>query len=129
MSAVTHDGIDTGFNENRQQRANRRDALVKLRQLTRMECTAEMIESAEANGAAESTLDALRRERWKRNYMTVVGVAYQERHELRTEVERIAESGDSPVFMAIQSARERFRNGLEERDDVGWTSSDLRVNG
>jgi hypothetical protein len=129
VSAVTRDRIDSGYSDERQERANRNDALVKLRQLARLENTAEMIEQAEANGLPETTLEALRRDRWRRNYMDVVGVSFEERHELRREVERIAETGDSPVFMAIQSARERFRNGLEACEDGGWTSADLRAGG
>ena len=126
---MTRYSIESGYSDERQQRANRSDALVKLRQLARMERTAELIEEAEASGLAETTLDALRRERWKRNYNVVVGVSYEERHELRHEVERVVETGDSPVFMAIHSARERFRNGLEACDEGGWTSADLRAGG
>lgn len=108
-----------------QERANRSDALQMLRRLTRFERTANLVEQWEREGPAPTTREALRRERAKYDYERIVGITVAERHEVHDALEHVARYGNVELHMAIHLARERFRNGLESRDDVGWTSFDV----
>lgn len=106
------DGADSAGPHRRRQI----DAQFRLLTLDNFETVARHYETM---GAAEyiSTADAGARTSLAAHYQKAVGVAVEQRHQLRRLLEQAAVSGDDSIEEVVQRVRGQSRNGLSSSSD------------